>query len=189
MRSNSYGGGSAPSVPSTDNLPLWQHKTIESVGRVIAFWGFKENHGRIWAYLYLKNTPTTASELRSALGLSKGAASMLLSDLETWNIVLRFDDKSTKKRRYQANEQLMQMISQVFQNRESGLIQQTIDDLNSAEKLALQDNIDSSTLQRLQKMKNLAELMRHILRFVSIASRLDIQQIISILPIPAGGKK
>ena len=189
MRSNAYGGGSAPSVPSSAKLPLWQYKAIESVGRVIAFWGFKENHGRIWAYLYLKHTPTTVSELRSALDLSKGAASMLLQDLETWNIVLRIDSQNTKKRLYQANEQLMQMISQVFQNRESGLIQQTIDDLHSAESLASAENVDPSTLQRIRKMKNLAELMRHVLRFVSIASKLDIQQIISILPIPTGGKK
>ena len=189
MRSNAYGGGSAPTVTSSSNLPPWQNKAIEAVGRVISFWGFKENHGRIWAYLYLVNQPTTVSELRLNLGLSKGAASMLLQDLESWNIVLRADNQKTNKRHYLANEHLMHMISQVFKNRESGLIQQTINDLKTAEKLAQEDNIDASTMQRLQKMKKLAELMRHILRFVGIASKLDINQIISILPIPDGGKK
>lgn len=189
MRSNAYGGGSSPSVPSSANLPPWQDKAIEAVGRVISFWGFKENHGRIWAYLYLLNKPKTVAEIREGLGLSKGAASMLLQDLENWSIVLRSVEKKAKGRQYQANEQLMQMITQVFKMRESGLIQQTIDDLDAAEALAQEDKVDPLTIKRLQKMKRLAELMRHILRFVGIASKLDINQIISILPIPDGGKK
>ena len=179
MRSNAYGGGSAPTVTSSSNLPPWQNKAIEAVGRVISFWGFKENHGRIWAYLYLVNQPTTVSELRLNLGLSKGAASMLLQDLESWNIVLRADNQKTNKRHYLANEHLMHMISQVFKNRESGLIQQTINDLKTA--------TGPRTTLMLQpcsgcKMKKLAELMRHILRFVGIASKLDINQIILFHP-------
>ena len=62
-----------------------------------------------------------------------------------------FRGQKHQKRHYLANEQLMQMISQVFQNRESGLIQQTIDELMQQKRLAMKDNIDASTLQRLPK--------------------------------------
>ena len=141
------------------------------------------------AHLYLKNQPATASEIRLALNLSKGATSMLLQDLETWNILLREDNKLSRKRQYRANEHLIQMISQVFQNRESGLIQKTIDDLKEAEELAIQSNADTITLQRLKRMKKLAELMNHILRFVSLTSNLDIQQIISLFPLSSGQQK
>ena len=53
------------------NLSEWEYGVIESIGRVIGFWGFKENHGRIWSYLYL-NGPTTSKDLRKKLGISKG---------------------------------------------------------------------------------------------------------------------
>ena len=33
----------------------WEEEAIHVVGEVISFWGFKENHGKIWALLYLKN--------------------------------------------------------------------------------------------------------------------------------------
>ena len=39
--------------PSTNEE--WFAEAVSVVGEVIGFWGFKENHGRIWAFLYLSN--------------------------------------------------------------------------------------------------------------------------------------
>ena len=49
------------------------------VGRLIEFWGFKRNMGRIWAVLYLSPEPLSAEDLRQLLQLSSGAVSMTLS--------------------------------------------------------------------------------------------------------------
>ena len=46
----------------------------------------KENHGRIWAFLYLSAKPVSTSSIRDTLQLSKGATSMLLNELEECNI-------------------------------------------------------------------------------------------------------
>ena len=37
------------------------------VGRLIEFWGFKRNMGRVWAVLYLSPEPLTAQDLRDLL--------------------------------------------------------------------------------------------------------------------------
>ena len=71
VKSNPWGGGSSPSIQNNTKLPEWENTVIESIGRVIGFWGFKENHGRIWSYLYLKGA-TTSRELGDKLGISKG---------------------------------------------------------------------------------------------------------------------
>src|SRR5207248_3108787 len=34
------------------------------IGRLIEFWGFKRNMGRIWAVLYLSSEPLSAEDLR-----------------------------------------------------------------------------------------------------------------------------
>ena len=65
----------------------WEEEASDVVGNIISFWGFKENHGRIWSLLYLKQQNLSTSEIRLELKLSKGAASMLLQDLENWNIL------------------------------------------------------------------------------------------------------
>ena len=64
------------------NHEEWFSDAVSVVGEVISFWGFKENHGRIWAFLYLSAVPVSTSEVRTALQLSKGAPSMLLNELE-----------------------------------------------------------------------------------------------------------
>ena len=58
------GVGNVPSFPSLgvrmsslDSSPIalsnneeWFTDAVSVVGEVIGFWGFKENHGRIWAF-------------------------------------------------------------------------------------------------------------------------------------------
>jgi len=59
------------------------------IGRLIEFWGFKRNMGRIWSVLYLSPDPLSAEDLRHALQLSSGAVSMTLSELSRWGVVRR----------------------------------------------------------------------------------------------------
>ena len=43
------------------------------IGRLMEFWGFKRNMGRVWAVLYLSSEPQSAEDLRQMLKLSSGA--------------------------------------------------------------------------------------------------------------------
>src|ERR1700726_1085527 len=70
-------------------LEPWEALVVDAVGSVIEFWGFKSNHGRIWALLYLRGTPLSALQLQTELGLSKGAVSMVTRELEQWGVVNR----------------------------------------------------------------------------------------------------
>ena len=64
------------------NLAPWEALVVETIGNVIGFWNFKRNQGRVWALLYLRDRPLSAGELQEALGLSKGASSMITRELE-----------------------------------------------------------------------------------------------------------
>ena len=123
MKSKSWGSGALTpkdTVPKSSTLKSWECKAIDAVASVISFWGFKENHGKIWALLFIKNKPMRSLEIQNLLGLSKGAVSMLIQDLEEWNVVLV--EKNKKPRTYIANENIAQMINEVFQQREAGLL-------------------------------------------------------------------
>ena len=102
-------GSTSHTTPLPKPLASWEAKVIDAVGGVIAFWGFKRNHGRIWALLYLRNAALTAAELQDNLGLSKGAVSMLTRDLERLEIIERIVDPSSGTRRYLANTELRQL--------------------------------------------------------------------------------
>jgi DNA-binding transcriptional regulator GbsR (MarR family) len=66
---------------ANDEEELWQSEALvsDSIGRLIEFWGFKRNMGRLWAILYLSDRPLSAPEIQDRLQLSSGAVSMTLS--------------------------------------------------------------------------------------------------------------
>ena len=160
-----------PNNEASGLLP-WEEKTLLAVGNVIAFWGFKENHGRIWALLSLRKDGLTALEIRRILKLSKGAVSMLLQDLESWTIVVRHEDlleeHSESKRRgriYKACSDLYQMIAHVLKHREQDLLNNTVILLKEAHNDALTMG-SSSQVNTLNTMLSSALFIQEILQFV-----------------------
>jgi DNA-binding transcriptional regulator GbsR (MarR family) len=87
-------------VRSDKSRALWPSEAAVSdvIGRLIEFWGFKRNMGRVWAVLYLSPEPLSAEDLRHALQLSSGAVSMTLSELSRWGVVRRVWIQGERKR-------------------------------------------------------------------------------------------
>jgi DNA-binding transcriptional regulator GbsR (MarR family) len=102
------------------------------VGRLIEFWGFKRNMGRVWTVLYLSPEPLSAEDLRAALGISSGAVSMTLSELARWGVVRKVWIQGERRDFYAAEVQLWRMISRVFNEREKAEIIVAIDAFEAA---------------------------------------------------------
>jgi DNA-binding transcriptional regulator GbsR (MarR family) len=113
---------------------LWPSEVIVSdvVGRLIEFWGFKRNLGRIWAVLYLSPEALSAEDLRHLLKLSSGAVSMSLSELLRWGVVRRVWVQGERRDFYVAEVQLWKMISRVFSERERTEIDAAIEAFEEA---------------------------------------------------------
>ena len=113
---------------------LWPTEASVSdvVGRLIEFWGFKRNMGRVWTVLYLSPDPLSAEDLRQALQLSSGAVSMTLSELARWGVVRKVWIQGERKDFYAAEVQLWRMISRVFNERERSEVIAAIDAFEDA---------------------------------------------------------
>jgi DNA-binding transcriptional regulator GbsR (MarR family) len=71
----------------------------EAWGEMSASWGVAPAIGRVHAYLMVRNVALTEREIREALGLSHRAASLALTDAETWGIVERVSEPRRVGRR------------------------------------------------------------------------------------------
>ena len=71
----------------------------EAWGEMSASWGVAPAIGRVHAYLMVRAEPLTEREIREALGLSHRAASLALTDAETWGIVERVSEPRRVGRR------------------------------------------------------------------------------------------
>jgi len=110
-------------VPS-EPYALWpsQRLVAYAVGRLMVFWGFKHNMGRIWATLYLAERPLTARDLKEGLGISVGSVSMTLSELEQWGVAHQTTAPRSRSKTYAAETDLWKMITRVLRDRERVLI-------------------------------------------------------------------
>jgi DNA-binding transcriptional regulator GbsR (MarR family) len=184
MPAKGYSWSNAPRMGApapAPGLPRWEALAIDAVGNVIEFWGFKHNQGRVWAMLYLRGTSMTATQLEQELGLSKGAVSMLVRDLERWGVVLRIRQPGTGAWHFRAETDLVQMVRRVIQERETAFITRIRADLEEARRLATASGVGRERLARLEKLAALAVGAERALRIFLRTARVDLSTLLVAL--------
>ena len=169
-------------APARGTLPPWESLVTDAVGNAIEFWGFKANQGRVWALLYLRNRPFTAAEVQRELGLSKGATSMVLRELEGWGVVQRVRLPRADAWHFQAETDILKMVRRVIADREAPFVTRVESDLAEAERLARgARNVAPEALERITRLRTLAQLTRGALQAFLKTSRLDVRGIGDVL--------
>jgi DNA-binding transcriptional regulator GbsR (MarR family) len=177
---------------SKEKRALWPSEAAVSdvVGRLIEFWGFKRNMGRIWAVLYLAVEPLSAEDLREMLKLSSGAVSMTLSELLRWGVVRKVWVQGERKDFYTAEVQLWRMISRVFSERERAEIkyaieafEEALEDLERLERSEDKTTRERAKLQhaRIQQLLELAKLGQKLLDALLSTAKLDAEPLVRFL--------
>ena len=106
--------------PNEEIEALWRSELLvsDAIGRLIEFWGFKRNMGRIWTVLFLSDRPLSAKELQVKLQLSSGAVSMTVNELGRWGVVKKVWIQGERRDYFVAEGNFWKMISRVFNERE-----------------------------------------------------------------------
>jgi HTH-type transcriptional regulator, glycine betaine synthesis regulator len=173
-----------------DRLSPSEAAVSDVIGRLIEFWGFKRNMGRIWAILYLSPEPMTAEELRGALQLSTGAVSMTLSELLRWGVVRKVWVQGERKDFFAAEVQLWRMISRVLSEREKSEITFAIemfeDALRKLDALATSSDVAVARRAALQRERvlqllELARLGKRLLDGLLATAKVDIEPLTRFL--------
>jgi len=157
-----------------ETLADWEQRVVNAVGRVIEFWGFKRNHGRVWAFLYMRRESFTSSELQEALDLSKGAVSMITRDLMQWEVVRRRRVSGSQAWHFQAEREFLSMIRNVLQDRELRLIERVEQDLADAARDAREEDAPDDVVERIERMRRLADMVQNALELFLSTARIDV---------------
>ena len=177
---------------SLGTLQPWEALVVDAVGNVIEFWQFKRNQGRVWALLYLRGRAMSAAEIQSALGLSKGAVSMLVRELEQWRVLRRARVVGDDVQHFAAETDLMRMVGRVISEREASLVERVKHDLEEAERMMKQaGDVPTEVQDRLRRMKSLATIVDRALRAFLSTARFDVFSAMSVLgvrPAPTDAK-
>jgi DNA-binding transcriptional regulator GbsR (MarR family) len=168
----------------------------DAVGRLIEFWGFKRNMGRIWAVMYLSPEPLTAADLRDLLQISSGAVSMTLSELTRWGVVKKVWIQGERRDYYVAEVALWRMISRVLGERERAEIVAAVEGFERALQLLegraggdpAQRSRTDLQLRRVRALLELANLGRTLLDALLSTAKVDAEPLARFLLGGGGGK-
>jgi DNA-binding transcriptional regulator GbsR (MarR family) len=165
---------------------VWETTVLEAVGRVIEFWGFKRNHGRVWALLYLADEPMRGATIGQRLGLSKGAVSIVVRELQAWAVIRRVPEPSHAGVAYAAERDLWVMIETVIRQREHRLVEQVREDLFVAEQAAAKDKSltpaqREAVAKRIRSLRRFADAGRVALEAFMRTRRFNLEPLRKLL--------
>ena len=104
----------------------------ETMGELMAFWGFKASMGRIWTLLYLSSVPLPADVIAERTRLSTGAVSMALAELQQWGIAERAVLSGERKRHYRAETDVWGIVRRIVRERELRLVGRSVQRFSEA---------------------------------------------------------
>jgi DNA-binding transcriptional regulator GbsR (MarR family) len=96
--------------PPLDDLPPVVRRFVEDAGNATQSLGIGRVIGQIYAYLYFSPSARSLADLQRDLGISKGAASMGVRQLEQWSGVRKIWVKGDRKDYYEANDWLGKIL-------------------------------------------------------------------------------
>ena len=152
----------------------------DTIGEIMGFWNFKPSMGRVWTVLYLSPSSLSADEIGARTELSAGSVSMTLQELLQWGVVKKAWRRGSRRRYFEAETDLIAMITRVFRERELRMIDDAVQRMEQAAELlaALPRNERVDFLQRrIQTLLRMARTGRTIVERFAGGGLLDLRSL------------
>lgn len=155
----------------------------DTIAELMEFWNFKPSMGRVWAVLYLSRAPLDAVEIGRRSGLSSGSVSMTLADLQHWGVVRRAWPAGERRKVYEAETDVVAMVTRVFRERELRMVSDAVQRLEAARRLLDEQGRSSSAEQmlegrflatRIDAVLGLARVGRRVVEQLALAGAVDL---------------
>lgn len=155
----------APEAPGPADVDEATRRAIsivgDTIGELMGFWNFKPSMGKVWSVLYLSRSPLCAEEIVAATDLSAGSVSMTIQELLAWGVIRRAEEPVDRKRRFEAETDILSLVTRVFRERELRLIEDVVRRLELA--LRLIEGARSSSPELVLRQRFLATRIQQLL--------------------------
>lgn len=101
-----------------DQLTQSKAHFIQGMSRISSFWGFPKAMGAIYGAIYLAPNPLSLDEIVEQVGVTKGAVSTHVRQLERLSMVHKHLQLGDRKDYYSAETDFWKMIRSILQQRE-----------------------------------------------------------------------
>ncbi|MCK6507299.1 hypothetical protein L6R53_28665 [Myxococcota bacterium] len=155
----------------------------DAIADLMEFWNFKPSMGRVWTVLYLSRAPLDAVEIGRRTGLSSGSVSMTLAELQHWGVVRRAWPAGERRKVYEAETDVVAMVTRVFRERELRMVGDAVQRLEAARRLLDEQGRSSSADQmlegrflatRIDAVLGLARIGRRVVEQLALVGAVDL---------------
>ena len=143
----------------------------KSIGLFIEYWGFKEIHGKIWTYIYLKDRPVSSKELKEVFGISKALLSPSIKELKKYDVIREAGKGEFGAELFTSNPSVFDAIINVLREREKVIISKIKSDLNNLKTCTEVQKKEMEISSK--RLKNLNELVNTGQKALNGIIRLD----------------
>lgn len=115
---------------------------VQGMSRISNFWGFPKAMGAIYGAIYLSPTPLSLDEIVEQVGVSKGAVSTNVRQLERLKMVRKQLQIGDRKDYYTAETDFWEMLRSIFQQREQNEFDQALNTVSESLEMVAQSDAD-----------------------------------------------
>ena len=125
-----------------DQLTQSKEHFIQGMSRISSFWGFPKAMGAIYGAIYLSPDPLSLDEIVEQIGVSKGAVSTNVRQLERLSMVHKHMQLGDRKDYYSAETDFWKMIRSILQQREQNEFDKALSTVNESIEMLNQAEAD-----------------------------------------------
>ena len=115
---------------------------VQGMSRISNFWGFPKAMGAIYGAIYLSPRPLSLDEIVEQVGVSKGAVSTNVRQLERLKMVQKHLQIGDRKDYYTAETDFWEMLRSIFQQREQKEFDQALNTVSESLEMVAQSEAD-----------------------------------------------
>jgi DNA-binding transcriptional regulator GbsR (MarR family) len=140
--------------------------------------GFKRIEGSVYGFLALSETSLSSEDIQAGLGLSQSAVSNSLKTLTFYKAIESSEDRERGCRVYEASEDCLSIVSNVFKKRESDFIREYKLMAERILKVSREKgaNENSVRVKRFKSIVSTCELGEVIIKFVYSLDEMGLSQ-------------
>jgi DNA-binding transcriptional regulator GbsR (MarR family) len=125
-----------------EQLDQAQTHFIQGMSRISGFWGFPKAMGAIYGAIYLSPSPLSLDEIVEQVGVSKGAVSTHVRQLERLSMVHKHLQLGDRKDYYTAETDFWKMIRSILQQREQNEFDKALSTVSESLEMLEQSEVD-----------------------------------------------
>ena len=157
---------------------------IQGTSRISNFWGFSKAMGAIYGAIYLSPTPITLDDLVEQVGVSKGAVSTNVRQLERLGMIHKHVVIGDRKDYYSAETDFWKIIKGILREREKSEFDTALRSVNESLEIVKSANISPEDAElaafyekRLQAMQSFFKTLDNIVATALVLEELRLTKI------------